>query len=43
LCGKLGDFSPNLPHNIYFFELVITYPIFTLKYKLPGSLAVREV
>jgi hypothetical protein len=30
LCGKLGDFSPNLPHNIHFFGLVITYPIFTL-------------
>jgi hypothetical protein len=31
LCGKLEDFSSNLPHNMHFFELVITYPIFTLK------------
>ena len=31
MCSKLGDFSPNLLHNIYFFELLITYPIFTLK------------
>jgi hypothetical protein len=29
LCGKLGEKSPNLPHNIYIFELVITYPLFT--------------
>jgi hypothetical protein len=25
----LGEKSPNLLHNIYFFELVITYPRFT--------------
>jgi hypothetical protein len=29
--GKLDLFPSNLPHNIHFFELVISYPIFTLK------------
>jgi hypothetical protein len=43
----LGDKSPNLPHNIYFFELVITYPLFTLTYKrwlchVPGTAWLKE-